>query len=897
LAAVPASGAIPASHYNMGSAMRFSPEPGEEAFRITFSNGYSIDTRVGEPQLPPGLGLSGPAGEGHCHIIQFTGPVRQSWLRNLHRLGIATFGYLPSYATLARLTPAQQAAVADLPFVRWTGLFQPAYKLEPGLTSASGSMRLVVQLAPDAGPEPFISAVSDLGGTVDLVVTDGGAPTIELTADAANIPVIARHPDVLWIQAWSAPELCNNMCQWVVQSGWRASAPPDTSLAARPAWRNGVRGQGTILSTTDTGLNTGHDLFRDPALSITPPGVWPDHRKVVAFKLYEGASATESPYHGSHVNGTVGGDDSIVGGSSFYDGMAIAARLYFVDLTNASGGFVIPTNFYSLWDTTYNGYGLPDSVRPIKQHSGSWGWSNSSGTYLIQDASTDAFGWAHPDFLNIMAAGNESSTRRIRNPGIAKNVLTVGATQNGTSSNSIASFSSRGPTQDGRLKPNVCAPGVDLYSARNTGTNTYTNMSGTSMATPAVNGTIGLMRCYLQEGYYPTGAPNPADRLGYISAALLRAMAQVSADPNIGSYVPPDNNIGWGRINADSVLYFAGDTRRLLLADDTSGLATGEYKETFFRVQSSIPLRVCLAWTDTAAAPSANPTIVNDLNLELLSPSGVEYRGNRYTSGQSTPNPTTWDAINVEECCRVNAPDTGVWRIRVYARNVATARNQGFAWAITGDVYRLTLTDVGTMAIIAPTGVIDSGTVVTPQAIVRNFGDTPETFQVKFIIGAGYWDTTSVSLAAGDYDTVTFTNWLADQVGAFPVKCTTLLAADMNPANDAILDSVTVEPLTGIEEQTSLPRHFALENATPNPFRSRASIRYALPHSAEVTLGIYSSLGTLIRTLDSGTRAAGWYRLAWDGRDSHGNSVARGIYYCRLKTSDFSATEKLIKLE
>uniref|UniRef100_A0A7C4GAX3 T9SS type A sorting domain-containing protein n=1 Tax=candidate division WOR-3 bacterium TaxID=2052148 RepID=A0A7C4GAX3_UNCW3 len=897
LATLPVSAAIPASHYNMGPAMRFAPESGEEAFRITFSNGYAIDTRVGEPQLPAGLKLEGAAAAGQCHIVQFTGPVRQAWLRELHRLGIATFGYLPSYATLARLTPAQQDALGDLPFVRWTGLYQPAYKLEPGLTSAFGSIRLVLQLAPDANPEPTIQAVSDLGGTVDLVVTDGGAPTIELTADGRDIPALARLADVLWIQAWSAPELCNSNCQWVVQSGWRATAPPDTSLAARPVWANGVRGRGVILSTTDTGLNTGHDQFRDPALSITPPGVWPDHRKVVAFKLYQGASASESPYHGSHVTGTVGGDDSIVGGTSFHDGMARDARLYFVDLTSASGSFVIPTNFYSLWDTVYNGYGLPDSVRPIKQHSGSWGWSNSSGTYLIQDASTDAFGWAHPDFLNIMAAGNESSTRRIRNPGIAKNVLTVGATQNGTSSNAIASFSSRGPTQDGRLKPNVCAPGVDLYSARNTGTNTYTNMSGTSMATPAVNGTVGLMRCYLQEGYYPGGTPNPADRISYISAALLRAMAQVSADPNIGSYTPPDNNIGWGRINADSVLYFAGDTRRLLLADDTFGLATGEYKESFFRVQSAIPLRVCLAWTDTAAAPSANPTIVNNLDLELLSPSGVQFRGNRYTSGQSTPNPTTWDSINVEECCRVNSPDTGLWRIRVYARNVATARKQGFGWAITGDVYKLTVTDVGTAAVLAPVGLLDSGTVVAPKAIVQNYGDTPETFRVRFTIGTGYWDTTTVSLVAGAMDTVTFADWLAEPVGTFPVKCTTELATDMNPTNDALDDSVIVAPLTGIEEQSSLPRAFALENATPNPFRSRAAIRYALPRSTQVSLGIYSVSGALVRTLDSGTRAAGWYRVSWDGRDSRGNAVARGIYYCRLKASGFTAAEKLIKLD
>jgi hypothetical protein len=159
-----------------------------------------------------------------------------------------------------------------------------------------------------------------------------------------------------------------------------------------------------------------------------------------------------------------------------------------------------------------------------------------------------------------------------------------------------------------------------------------------------------------------------------------------SADPNVGSYEIPSMDIGWGRIDADSVLYFTGDTRKLIITDDTFGIATGEYKEQRFHVTSAIPLRVCLAWTDTAAAPNANPTLVNDLDLTLTAPGGTVYKGNRYTSGQSTPNPTGRDSVNVEECARVNAPDSGLWTIRVSAYNVATAHKQCFAWTLTGDV-------------------------------------------------------------------------------------------------------------------------------------------------------------------------------------------------------------------
>jgi hypothetical protein len=548
-----------------------------------------------------------------------------------------------------------------------------------------------------------------------------------------------------------------------------------------------------------------------------------------------------------------------------------------------------------MWDTVYAGRGLPDSVRPVKQHSGSWGWSNSQGNYLIQDASTDAFAWAHKDFMNLMAAGNETSTRRLRNPGIAKNVLTIGATNRGTSSNTIASFSSRGPTQDNRIKPNVVAPGVDIWSANRTGTNTYAEMSGTSMATPTANGTVGLMRCYLQEGYYPTGTPEPQNRISYISAALLRSMAMVSADPNVGSYTVPSFDIGWGRLDADSVLYFAGDARKLIIMDDTMGLATGEFKEVRFRVNSSIPLRVCLAWTDTAAAPSANPTLVNDLNLELIAPGGTEYRGNKYSGGQSQPNPGTWDAVNVEECARINAPDTGEWAIWVGAQNVATGANQPFAWTITGDVAPVALTrDASARAILAPAGQVDSGLAVVPQAVVQNLGVGQETFDVEFLISSGYADTQSVTLAAGVTDTVSFAGWTAQPLGVQQARAKTLLSGDQNPANDMVSNAFEVIPLTGIEGGTSLPREFALGRSSPNPFRTGTTVRYTLPQAADVVARVYSASGRLVTTLQSGRQRAGYYSLAWNGTDANRGRVGRGVYYLRLQAGPFTGAEKLV---
>jgi hypothetical protein len=359
-----------AGHYNMGPTGRFTPEPVVDAHLVGFANGYAVDTRVGEPEIPPEWRIDDSYADELYYIVQFTGPLNRSWFRELEREGVRAFGYLPHYAVLARMTREQHAAVAGMPMVRWTGLYQPAYKVEGILADARGEVERVALLFGGTDAAAVEEAVIDLGGTVGQVLVTGFGTTVTFTLDAAQLPAVARIPDVFWVQEKSEPTTTNDDCQWVLQTGWRASAPPPGDTLARNVWRHGVRGQGVIMSTTDTGLNTGHDMFRDPGMAITPPGIWPDHRKVVAYKKYATADASEGQYHGSHVNGTVAGNDSITGVSSNYDGMSRDGRLYFVDLTNGTS-FVLNADLWTLWDTTYAGRGLPDSLRPIVQHSGS----------------------------------------------------------------------------------------------------------------------------------------------------------------------------------------------------------------------------------------------------------------------------------------------------------------------------------------------------------------------------------------------------------------------------------------------------------------------------------------------------------------------------------------------
>ncbi|TET60264.1 MAG: T9SS type A sorting domain-containing protein [Candidatus Stahlbacteria bacterium] len=658
----------------------------DNATIISFSNGIVFDTRNGEPDLPDNLSIDRYYGAGY-YMIQLKGPIYQTWTEDLKSSGIEIFAYIPHYAFLIFANDEQVRDIKTKSFVNWVGLFQPAYKLQKDLFNARGVGRVTIQLFPNEDISNIAAQILEMGFDINEIIDHTLCKTIDVFIDLERVSDIANIPGVLWIQSWSEPSLCNDNCQWVMQTGQQSSIPPDS--IGRRIWHEGIVGDGIVLSTTDSGIITNHLQYYDSSNPITGPGVFPTHRKIVAYKLYSGAVFSDHMsfgYHGTHVNCTVAGNDTLLG-SSNYDGMVKHAKIYFVDIASLSG-LVVSSNLTSMYDTIYPGIGLGYN---ILQHSGSWGWGNSSGTYLIQDASTDAYVWANRDFLNLYAAGNESSSMRLRNPGISKNILTVGATLNGTNSNQIAAFSSRGPTQDNRIKPNLMTPGdgvtayTGLWSADGSTYTGYIRYWGTSMATPAANGAIGLIRQYLLAGFYPTGAADPADSIKYQSAALLRAMAIVSCDPNVGSWSVPDFNIGWGRLDADSVLYFAGDIRKLIIKDDTLGLTTGYYISDSFYVNSAIPLRVCVAWTDTAAAPNANPTLVNDLNVELFAPSGTYYHGNIYSAGQSVANPSTWDDNNVEECCRINSPETGFWHIVITGQSIPYGP-QPFAYAITGDI-------------------------------------------------------------------------------------------------------------------------------------------------------------------------------------------------------------------
>lgn len=600
--------------------------------------------------------------DGGRAVIQLDGPMTPERRERLEAAGVRLGGYIPENAFIADLSRADGAALGALEFVQWQAEYAPAWKRDPSLgtrefttphrraLAEAGRVQLIVTLFAGADVAAARGAIeAEPGAIVHLVDELAGEPMLVVTTSAEAVERIGALRDVQFIE--EAPELTdrsNSANRWIVQS----DVPNFT-----PLYDAGLHGEGQIVGVIDgatPGLDLNHCSFRD--LADNTPG--PGHRKVVA---YNGAPGTLT--HATHVAGTLAGDygvDDDTRGVAWAAKLAYAPRPAFQELT------------------IYNAFAL-HHAQGARIHSNSWG-DDAVAWYTSMCRGLDAFAYDHEEDLLCFAVTNSGF---LKTPENAKNVLAVGAAQPAPNQGLFCS-GGVGPTGDGRRKPEIYAPGCLTSSAQsNTGCG-LSSQTGTSMACPAIAGAATLVRQYYMEGFYPTGTANAPDAFTP-SAALLKATLLNSTQDMIGLPGYPGEQEGWGRISLDNTIYFNGETRTLFVRDirNADGLSTGDVAAYAVEVTSPAEsLRITLAWTEPPATLGAAAAQVNDLDLVVLDPNGVVYRGNVFVMGQSAPGGERDDRNNVEQV-RLNAPATGVWTIRVRAAAV-NVDTQGFALVASG---------------------------------------------------------------------------------------------------------------------------------------------------------------------------------------------------------------------
>ena len=569
--------------------------------------------------------------------------------------GVRVVGPYPPNAFLVEAKPEDLRKLSGIHRIVSAVEFLPADKVDARLSMAirggADSVEATV-VALDPTDLDGLRGVVAANGGEELQGCLNGTSSFKARIPVAAIGQLARRGDVRWIEAFSRPKLLNDL------------AVEPEAMNVRETWdAHGLSGAGQIVSTSDTGIDTGDvtTMHRDLA------------DRVCGIGVVTGCHSSDRNGHGTHTAGSIVGNGTMSEGA--VRGTAWGARLWAWFCNGTDGGVYIPSDCGRLF--------RPDSRKyPTYIHSASWG-DDVAGLYDSQCETVDAYVWAHPDFLPVFAAGNKGSgTRTVGSPAAAKNVLAVGATQNLRTSPSMgwadgnpsvtASYSSRGPCQDGRIKPDIAAPGTGILSTRayacsysyGIAANTnYAYSCGTSMATPLVAGAVALVREWL------------VDRCGFTnqtpSAALMKAVVTGGAK---GASVP-NNSRGWGRVDLAETLF---PSNRAVKLFDRIPFAQGARFSYELETTNAAPLDVQLVWLDypvAAGSDQAAPQLVNDLDLsvELIDSETDVWLGN----GGSSP-----DRLNTLESVRIADALPARYRVTVDCSGIVYDSLEGGAAAL-----------------------------------------------------------------------------------------------------------------------------------------------------------------------------------------------------------------------
>ncbi|MEZ4652371.1 MAG: S8 family serine peptidase [Candidatus Eisenbacteria bacterium] len=367
--------------------------------------------------------------------------------------------------------------------------------------------------------------------------------------------------------------------------------------------------------------------------------------------------------HGTHVAGTVGGSGQNSGGT--YAGMAPATKItsYMYESCSPFCLYNSPQDIAENYEEGFRTYGAMFATNSLGANIATNGYDcDWEGDYELTAQLLDAIAVGETfgaPFLSLWAAGNERQTTRCGNqyyttgvPATAKNPIVVGATN--SNDRSMTWFSSWGPVDDGRLRPDVCGPGCQTNDDGGVTSTVpgsgYGVSCGTSMATPAVAGVVALLREQGQS-IWTFSPPRPS-----MVKALVVNTARDLGNPG------PDYQFGFGEVHATELMdHLRNDYLRI-----AASIAQDQERVYEVDVQGLSVLKASIAWDDVPGELLAAKELVNDLDLQLESPSGALHDPWLLDPANPANNATLGaDHINNVEQVLVDSPEDGIWKLHV----------------------------------------------------------------------------------------------------------------------------------------------------------------------------------------------------------------------------------------
>jgi len=816
-------------------------------------------------------------------VVQFDTPVTTGQRADLAAAGLNLLAYVGDNAYFAAVADGaiDAAAIGRVRSLRVAVPVERNWKLHPSLVADEVFPWAVVdardkELAPGQPADPIVAAyvtfqrdvdlltagtqaVQNVGGRVHSELLSINSLVIELPASA--IKALADDDRVQYIEP-PLPQLVesNDSNRIITQANTVQAAP------------YGLTGAGVSVLIYDGGsVRTTHVDFGGRATSR------------------DGAAQSD---HSTHVAGTVGGSGAASGGVRRGMAPGVTIESYAFEVPGGlSQGFLYtdPGDLEADYAQAISVHGVDISNNSIGTNTAANGFPCSwEGDYGITSALIDTIvrgDGTNPlfntPFRVVWANGNErgsgacgSTYLTTAPPAGSKNIIAVGALN--SNDDSVTYFTSWGPMDDGRLRPDVSAPGCEVgndggvTSTSSSSDTAYASKRGTSMAAPTV---CGLGALFLEDFrvQYP-GEPDPRN------ATLKAIFAHTAHDIE---ETGPDYKSGYGSVRVQNAI----DLMRAGNFLENTVSQGDVYFATVAVAPGSSELKVTLAWDDFPGAPNANPVLVNDLDLKVFDPSGTRhYPWTLNPASPATPAVRTQeDHINNIEQVFVATPTAGAWRVEVHG----TAVPQGpQPFSLVGSPLLVNCTDAGIVNLdrakyacssVAGLRVVDCGlntsdlTVDTVTVTVASSSEPAgETFlltetapETATFVGSAPLETSDsvgvIQVAPGDTLMVTYVD-ADDGAGGTNVTVTDTATVDCTPP-----------VITGVQATDIEPRSATISFNTNEPARS--TVRYgascgALNASiAGGALNTAHSLG-LTSLVDATT-----YFFAIDAEDEAGNTV------------------------
>ena len=633
------------------------------------------------------------------YIVQFQKVITSKDRLALKDMGIEVIKYVPDDAYIVKMVEGSMARVSNLPTIQSVLPYAPAFKVSSKfgvIDHLNGAVmeKISIRTFNESATQALAKEIAQLGEVKYAKGHGIGvvAPlsVIEKISEMNGVEWIEPYPEIKFQNFEIASELLDYTSRKTINDldGFESGTKV---MNFEAAWNRGFTGRGQLVGFSDTGLDSGNaqSIHKDFQGQVA---------KGYAYGLLS-FSWNDPMGHGTHVAGSVASNGNASNGAlkgGAYEAKLIAGGMWSQLLNN----MIPPQDITKMFADAY-----ADGARI---HTNSWGSAQDLGAYDNFAVTVDTFMWSNPEMLLMFAAGNSGTDANndgrvdedsIGSPATAKNVLSVGASENLVSDggiqrpigdlkkqdgsplfsaepiasdflsndiNGIAAFSSRGPTNDKRMKPDVVAPGANILSVRSQVEGAselwgalnqdYTWSGGTSMSTPLVAGGAAVVRQYLVEKMQIS---NP-------SAALVKGMLMHTAtDLYPGQFgtagkasgqemlaTRPNPHQGFGRVNMDTATQFVGKimTSDISISDNTVALP------------GWTSAKITLVYTDAPGAASTSKALVNNLDVEVYEDGQLIARGN--------------SSVNNHEYIEVSGV-TGELEVRVVGTNVPTPDASG----------------------------------------------------------------------------------------------------------------------------------------------------------------------------------------------------------------------------